>query len=455
MLELLLVEDDPDVRATLADALRTEGYRVTEAPDGETAIRRIEGTSYDVVVSDVRLPRADGIQVFEAARAASPTTEVVLMTSFAAVDEAVAALKAGAYDYLTKPFDVDELLIRLRRIADTRQLQRDLAAARAQLAGAESRSLLVGASPSMRKLHDRIDTVAPADVPVLVQGETGTGKELVARMIHSRSPRRGRPFVAVNCAAFPEALLEAELFGHERGAFTGATKRRDGRFRAAHGGTLLLDELGEIPLSAQAKLLRVLEEGTIEPLGSNDPIAVDVRIVSATHRNLRKRISEGLFREDLYFRLHVVVLDVPPLRERHGDMSMLVEHFLRRFTASGEPSGGVTLAAWNALLRYPFPGNVRELAHAMQHAVLLARGRPIDVEHLPQDIVGASAAPSGEQAISTLGSAARAFERDYLLRTLTVTGGKRTRAAELLGISRKTLWEKLRSHGISDDDLDE
>jgi DNA-binding NtrC family response regulator len=455
MLDALLVEDDPDVRAVLAGALRTEGYRVTEAGDGETALRRIESAAYDVVVTDVRLPRMDGIAVFEAARRSSPATEVVLMTSFAAVEQAVAALKAGAYDYLTKPFDVDELLIRLRRIAGTKQLQRDLSAARAQLAGAESRSLLVGSSPTMVKLHERIDTVSPADVPVLIQGETGTGKELVARMIHQRSPRRARPFVAVNCAAFPETLLEAELFGHERGAFTGAAKRREGRFRAAHGGTLLLDELGEIPLAAQAKLLRVLEEGTIEPLGSNEPVPVDVRIVSATHRNLRKRIAEGLFREDLYFRLHVVVLDVAPLRERHGDLSLLVEHFLRKFTPTGDPAPGLTLPAWNALLRYPFPGNVRELAHAIQHAVLLARGREIDVEHLPHDIAGATSAPTGEGAIATLGAATRSFERDYLLRTLTVTNGKRARAAELLGISRKTLWEKLRAHGISDDDVDD
>jgi DNA-binding NtrC family response regulator len=260
----------------------------------------------------------------------------------------------------------------------------------------------------------------------------------------------------VNCAAFPETLLEAELFGHERGAFTGAAKKRDGRFRAAHGGTLLLDEIAEMQPSAQAKLLRVLQEGTIEPLGTNESIKVDVRIVSATNRDLKKRIAEGLFREDLYYRLNVVAIAIPPLRDRRGDLPLLLHHFLRKFVAADHPIPEVGLRAWAALSNYPFPGNVREFAHAVQHAVVLSRGASIELEHLPEDIVGATRATGDANVdVKPLNAALKRFERDYLLRALALSGGRRIKAAEMLGISRKNLWEKLRAHGISDSDLDE
>ena len=457
MLDVLLVEDDADIRAALASAMRDVGHDVTEAGDGEHALRRIASKVFDVVITDMRLPKGDGRSIFQAARHASTSTEVILMTSFGAVHDAVEALKAGAHDYLTKPFDLDELLIRLGRIDDARTLRRDLAAARTQLGAPDPSAILIGASPPMIRLRERLAAVAGSDAPVLVLGETGTGKELVARAIHALSPRRNGPFVAVNCASFPETLLEAELFGHERGAFTGATKRRDGRFRAADRGTLLLDELGEMPAAAQAKLLRVLEEGTIEPLGSHQPVRIDVRIVSSTHRHLRRLIAEGGFREDLYFRLHVVVLEVPPLRDRRGDLPLLVQHFLRKLAGpdpSAEPAS-LSLAAWSALARYPFPGNVRELAHALEHGVLLSGGKPIDREHLPRDIVGTDGASESTPPIASLSSAAKEFEREYLLRALSQAEGKRVRAAELLGISRKTLWEKLRTHGIADSDLDD
>jgi DNA-binding NtrC family response regulator len=309
---------------------------------------------------------------------------------------------------------------------------------------------IIGRSPAIVRLLEKAEAVARSDAPVLVAGESGTGKELVARLLHERSARRAGPFVALNCAAFPESLLEAELFGHERGAFTGAVRKRDGRFQAAHGGTLLLDEVAEIPLPAQAKLLRVLEEGTFEPLGTNRSVAVNVRILSATHRDLSDHIARGLFREDLYYRLKVVCLKLPPLRERPDDLRPLVAHFLRRFRGA---TGGAPLTerAWAALAAYRFPGNVRELEHAIHHAVIIAGGEEIDLAHLPPEIAGAGEDAPGRAAapIRPLADAARAFERDYLLTALRVAGGRRAQAAGLLGISRKSLWEKLRRHGIA------
>lgn len=452
MLDLLVVDDDSTTREVLATELREAGMRVTEAHDGEAAIRRVSTTVFDVVLTDMRMPKEDGRAVLRAVQRESPSSDVIVMTSFGDVGDAVAALKAGAHDYLTKPFSVDELLIRLQRIADARALHRELAAARAELTKGEATHALVGGSPPMARLRELIATVADSDASVLIQGETGSGKEVVARTIHGMSARRGGPFVAVNCAAFPETLLEAELFGYERGAFTGAAKRREGRLQAAHRGTLLLDELGEMPLAAQAKLLRVLEERRIEPLGGNQSIPIDVRIVSATHRDLRRQIREGRFREDLFFRLNVVVLEVPPLRERKADLPLLVQHFVAKYGRSNEASP-MSLAAWGALSRYPFPGNVRELAHVIQHAVVLSRGGAFELEHLPREVVGGTNGAS-VAAIGALAGAVKEFERDYIVRALAHLGGKRAETAELLGISRKTLWEKLRNLGVMDSDLD-
>ena len=456
MLSVLLVDDEPSIRLSVGDGLRAAGYRVTTASDGGEAIALVSSQIFDVVVTDIRLPKVDGLTIFRKVRGESPATAVILITAYGAVPDAVAALKDGAEDYLTKPFDAEELLLRLERIADRRALRAELDAARRELAsrgtGATS---IIGRSPSMVRLLERIDTLAASDAPVLITGESGTGKELVARTLHQISPRHVRSFVAVNCAAFPETLLEAELFGHERGAFTGAVRRRDGRFKAADGGTLFLDEIAEIPMAAQAKLLRVLQEGIVEPLGTNTAVKVDVRIISATHRNLKSRITGGLFREDLYYRLNVLDIAIPPVRERRGDLPILVEHFLRRFTPEGKQPPGIAPRAWAALSEYPFPGNVRELEHAIQHAAVLSRGKEIDLEHLPSDLAGiATPAPDGG-AFRTLSVAARQFEREYLLRALSLANGKRMKSAELLGISRKNLWEKLRFHGIADSDLED
>ncbi|HEX9103778.1 MAG TPA: sigma-54 dependent transcriptional regulator [Polyangia bacterium] len=449
VLDILIVDDDRDLRMALAYTLG-DGHAVVEAADGAEALRQCAQRVFDLILCDVRLPKIDGLSLLRHVRLASPTTSVVLMTAFPRVPDAVAALQAGAADYLSKPFAPDELPGRvLERVVERCRLERDLARARLQLAGVAGSSPIIGRSPPMVRLLERIDTIAQSEAPVLITGESGTGKELIARTLHQRSLRARRPFVAVNCAALPETLLEAELFGHERGAFTGAVRKRDGRFKIADGGTVLLDEIAEMSLPAQAKLLRVLQDGIIEPVGTSTPLHVDVRIVSATHAPLKERIAQGRFREDLYYRLNVLDLEAPPLRERPGDLPLLLEHFLRQFTPAGRDPPGVTTRAWRALASYGFAGNVRELAHAVERALVLSRGRMIDLEHLPSDIAGAGPEPSAHGAdLRPLAVALKEFEADYLQQALQLCDGKRTRAAELLGISRKNLWEKLRAHGI-------
>jgi DNA-binding NtrC family response regulator len=456
MLDILLVDDEPDFRMLVGDALRDAGHRVTVAANGAEGLTLISSNVFDVMICDIRLPKVDGLTLFRRVRQESPSTDVILITAHAAVSDAVAALKEGATDYITKPFDIDEIVLQMERIAAQRALKRELEQARAELlqrkaAGGTGAGAIIGRSPPMLRLLDRIETIAQSDAPVLITGESGTGKELVARTLHDRSARRAKPFIAVNCAAFPETLLEAELFGHERGAFTGAVKRRDGRFKAADGGTLLLDEIAEVPLPAQAKLLRVLQEGTVEPLGTNEVTRVDVRIISATHRNLRERIKEGRFREDLYYRLNVLDIEIPPLRDRRGDLPLLLQYFLNKFAQPAKAPATISPRAWAVLSQYHFPGNVREFAHAIEHAVVLAGGGEIDVEHLPAGITGTvdggASNPTGN--LRSLSAALKEFEHEYLMRALAQANGKKMKAAEILGISRKNLWEKLRLHGIA------
>ncbi|PKN55257.1 MAG: transcriptional regulator [Deltaproteobacteria bacterium HGW-Deltaproteobacteria-14] len=307
---------------------------------------------------------------------------------------------------------------------------------------------LVGSTAVMQRLLERVNTIAASDAPVLIAGESGTGKELVAKILHEHSSRQGRPMVVVNCAAFPDTLIEAELFGHERGAFTGAFKKREGRFKAAHEGTLFLDEVSELPLQAQAKLLRVLQEGTFQPLGSNETVKVNVRIISATHQPLKDLVATRRFREDLFYRLKVLDVRIPPLRERKGDIPALVEHFIARFAPDRRVTG-LTPRAWAAIAHHDYPGNVRELEHAIHHAVVLAGSGLVDVHHLPEELGADGDAPievSGE--LQPLAQAMRQFEREYLLRALEECGGNRSQTAGRLGISRKNLWEKLRAHGV-------
>jgi two-component system response regulator AtoC len=447
-LRILLVDDEPDAYLAIGELLRDKGHEIVMANNGEDALALVKSSAFDIMVCDVRLPKLDGLALFRSARQESPDMAIILATAYGQVADAIAAVKEGASDYLTKPLDADEMMVRIDRIGERIMLERQLEDARTQLAKLDPKDPIIGRSTVMCRLQDRVNTIAASHASVLVLGESGTGKELIARALHERGTRRNKAFVTVNCAAFPDTLLEAELFGHERGAFTGAVSRREGRFRAAHGGTLLLDEVADMSPAAQAKLLRVLQEGTIEPLGTNDTVRVDVRVISATHRNLREMIAAGTFREDLYYRLNVLSIDVPALRDRKGDLPLLVQYFLNKHRRPDRPAHRLSLRAWTALSEHRFPGNVRQLGHAIERAVLMAGDAEIDVHHLPRDIHARPKSPTAPaHDMSTLSVAIKAFERSCLQSAMSAAEGKRIRAAELLGISRKNLWEKLRMHG--------
>jgi DNA-binding NtrC family response regulator len=453
-LKLLLAEDDRIVRITVRDALEEAGYSLTECADGTAALAALEREPFDLVLTDVRLPGVDGLTIFRRTRRAQPDAGIVLMTAFADADDAVAVMREGARDYVQKPFEIEELLLRIARVRD------DIAFRRAMQAGAApGQPPIRGDSASCRRLLDRVDAAAATDVAVLITGETGTGKDLCARTIHERSRRAGKPFVVVNCAAIPESLFESELFGHEKGAFTGADRRRIGRFEAADGGTLFLDEVGELAPGSQAKLLRAIETSTFEPVGAARSVRVDVRILAATNRDLAAEIPRGAFRKDLYYRLNVVDVRVPPLRERPSDIPVLVSAFLAEVAArQGRPVPDLDPQAIAALAAHDYPGNVRELQHALERAVALARGGAIRVEHLPDDIAArttanaADAAATPAQTIVPLGEAVEQFEQQYIRKALEKAGGHRGRAAAILGISRKSLWERLRDSSRRDSD---
>ncbi|HUS68323.1 MAG TPA: sigma-54 dependent transcriptional regulator [Kofleriaceae bacterium] len=452
-LDILLVEDEADIAEPIAEALRREGHRLTVVSHGDRALKRLEEEVFDLLICDIRLPGADGLSIFRKVREQQPQAKVILMSAYGSVAEAVAAVKDRAVDYLAKPFAMSELLRTVHQVGEERRMEKSFARARSR-ADDGSEVTIIGETPAMQTLVARIHAVADSDAPVLITGETGTGKELVARALHTFSSRRDRPFVEINCAAFPETLLEAELFGHERGAFTGAEKRREGRFRTAHEGTLFLDEVGEMAPSAQAKMLRALQDGTFQPLGSSTTMKVDVRTIAATNVELRTRISDGRFREDLFYRLKVFHIHVPALRERHADLPLLAEFFCRELAADDRPPPVFTPRAWAALSHYRFPGNVRELKHAVRHAMVLSAGGDIDLEHLPEEVRGKlSGETTGGTNVMTsslqpLEAAQRQFEREYLLRALREADWNKTKVAQLLGISRKTLWQKLRRLGV-------
>ncbi|HET7826606.1 MAG TPA: sigma-54 dependent transcriptional regulator [Anaeromyxobacter sp.] len=450
-MKLLLAEDDRIVRITVRDALVDAGYAVTERADGTSALEALRAEAFDIVLTDVRLPGVDGIALFREARRGNPRCAVVLMTAFADADDAVAVMREGARDYVQKPFEMDELLLRLARVRDEVAFRREMEAG----AGARVEALR-GQTPAMERLRERVDAAAQSDVAVLLTGETGTGKDLCARTIHERSRRAARPFVAVNCAAIPETLFESELFGHEKGAFTGAERKRAGRFEVANGGTLLLDEVGELAPASQAKLLRALETSTFEPVGSSRSVKVDVRVIASTNRDLAAEVARGAFRRDLLYRLKVVDLHVPPLRERRADVPILVRAFLEEIAARhGRPVPELEPDAVAGLAAYDWPGNVRELLHALERAVALSRGGRIELDHLPPELSASAPAaqerPAQPGDLPPLGEAVAEFERAYIQRALERTGGHRTRAAALLGISRKNLWERLRDRGGGDD----
>jgi DNA-binding NtrC family response regulator len=449
-MRLLLVEDDRIVRITVRDALEEAGYKVIACVDGHSALRAVESESFDIVLTDVRLPGQSGIEIFHHLRRFQPDAAVLLMTAFADSDDAVAVMREGARDYISKPFEIEELLLRLGRVRQQVEFRKQMEAG-GRVAATLSCRPIRGTSPAMHRLLGLVEAAAASDVSVLITGETGTGKDLCARTIHERSRRAGKPFVAVNCAAIPDNLLEAELFGHERGAFTGADRRRVGRFETANGGTLFLDEVGELSRGSQVKLLRAIETSTFEPLGSSRSISVDVRIIAATNRDLSSAIEKGAFRKDFFYRLNVIDIHTPPLRERRSDIPLLVNEFLAEIAArQGGPVPALDPGAVAALATHDYPGNVRELIHALERAVALARGDVIRLEHLPHELAASSAGESAIAAalsgcqIDSLASAVEKFEQQYVRRVLDKVGGHRGHAAELLGISRKSLWQRLR-----------
>jgi DNA-binding NtrC family response regulator len=448
---ILIVDDEVNARTALAELLREEGYQVDTAADGFKALPKLEEFSPDLLLTDLKMPGMDGLELMRKSIERDPDCVVIVMTAFGAIDTAVSAMRQGATDYLTKPINVEELTLVLARELERRRLRAEAGQLRARLSQRHRISNIVGSSPPMQAVFDTVLQVAPSKASVLITGESGTGKELIAAAIHEHSPRASGPFVKLHCAALAETLLESELFGHERGSFTGAVGRRDGRFQQADKGSLFLDEIGEISASTQVKLLRFLQEHTFERVGGNQTIKVDVRIVAATNRDLLKRVKEGQFREDLYYRLNVVSVEMPPLRARPSDIPMLAAHFLQRYAKeNGKQVSSFSDAALERLVGYTWPGNVRELENAIERAVVVCRGEAIQPSDLAPAIapVAGAAAPDGMPAIP--GSTLAALEKYAILKTLEHTGGSTSKASEILGISPRKIQYKLHEYqGVS------
>jgi len=445
--KILIIEDDPAMRLGMSHFLRSSGFHVSELHEGVGVMELLKMERFDIVITDLRLPGIDGLTILKNIKKEYPETGVIVITAFAEVKTAVEAIKEGAFDYLAKPFSNEELLLVVERFLRFRDLEMEVKRLRQSIKGTGDR--LIGESPVMKELFDRIEAIAKTDVPVLIQGESGTGKELVANKIHSMSLRKDRPYIKINCAAIPEALFESELFGYEKGAFTGALETRKGKFELASGGTLFFDEIGDMPSGLQAKLLRVIEEQSVTRLGGREPISVDVRCIYATSKNLKELIKEGRFREDLYYRINVVPINIPPLRERKEDIPHLIEYFLEYFKNKySKHDLTISSSAYEALLSYNYPGNVRELKHAIERAVLLSKNGIINIENLPEEFSQKDQLKERLSNNLSLREYLHHFEKRLIIDTLKETGGKKIEAAKRLGISRKVLWKKLKNYGI-------
>ncbi|HKB15161.1 MAG TPA: sigma-54 dependent transcriptional regulator, partial [Planctomycetota bacterium] len=461
MSRILIADDDEGIRLSLARAFEQAGHKAILAASGEEALESLRGGCPDLLLLDLRMTGLSGLETLERARAACPDLPVILMTAYGSTEAVIEAMKLGAFDYVAKPFDPPDLLEKAERALLAGNLARGVAHPEPS-PGPEPVDGIVGTSPKMLELLMMIGRVAPSDTTVLVRGESGTGKELVARAIHRHGRRARKPFIVVNCAAIPDTLLESELFGHEKGAFTGAGARKPGRFEQAHGGTVFLDEIGDMSPAIQAKILRVVQHGTLERLGGSETIRVDARVISATHRPLEEFVREGKFREDLYYRLSVFTISLPPLRERREDIPRLAQHFLRlQRSRLGGPEIRLTPHALDRLLAYPWPGNVRELEHALQQAVILCARGAIQPEHLR---LGVHPEPPRTDALAALRELAKDLlsrkpgavhgtmldlaAEQAILEALRRTGGNLVRSAKLLGISRPTLRAKMRGLGI-------
>jgi two-component system response regulator HydG len=445
MSRILLIDDDPGVRDSMERTLRAAGYGVQSAASGEEGFELARGGVFDVILSDMRMPGISGLDILRQLRDLRIDSAFIIMTGFGTVETAVEAMKLGAVDFVQKPFFRDELLMRVRSATERRQLARQVDLLQRQVDPPGSLAALVGKSGAMQRVKDLITRAASANGTVLITGETGTGKELVARAIHAASVRASRPFVALNCAALTESLLENELFGHARGAFTGAAAPRAGLIEHANGGTLFLDEIGTMPGTLQAKLLRALEAGEVRRIGENETRRVDVRFLAATNLDIQSAIDNGHFRRDLFYRLNVHRIHLPPLRERGEDLGILIEHFIQRF--GGGIVTGCTPEATQALMAYTYPGNIRQLQHTVQRAVAVARGELIAIDDLPEEILAAKGPPAISEG--SVAAARERAEREMIVATLAKNNGEVSAAAREMQVSRTTMWRLMKKHGIS------
>ncbi|MBW2045922.1 MAG: sigma-54-dependent Fis family transcriptional regulator [Deltaproteobacteria bacterium] len=439
---------DPGHRTMLRTLLTGWGYTILEAEDGSQAIEKVHEQPFDLILMDIRMIKMSGLEALREIKAYNPAIPIIIMTAYSSVETAVEALKNGAYDYLTKPLDFDELRLAMDRAMDHTHLREENRILRETLGKRFDAGNIIGQSPAMVRVLEMVAQVASSEATVLISGESGTGKELIAGAIHFNSPRKDGPYVKINCAAITETLLESELFGHEKGAFTGAYKKKEGRFVQAQGGTLFLDEISEMSLAMQVKLLRVLQEREITRVGGEEPIKVDVRLIAATNKDLVREVEEGRFREDLYYRLNVVNINIPPLRQRKEDVPLLAKHFLSIFSEKNHKNiEGFTPQAMDRLLRYDWPGNVRQLMNAIERAVVLSRSNYLDLEDLPL-VPGEQLPENGGHEIPVSDLALEEVEKATILKTLELTGGNKSEAARKLGITRKTLHTKLKKYGV-------
>ncbi len=446
-MKILLADDEKLIAVTLGDSLLNAGHAVTVVHDGEAALNAIRNDTFDVVITDIRMPRADGYQVLEMVKKIQPQAHVILITTFASVEDAVGAIKEGAHDYLQKPFVNDEVIERLKKLERLVSLEQENRRLRDEIEGRRQLGAIIGKSPRMQEMYELITAVAPREGSILIEGESGTGKELVAEAVHYNSTRRDHPLIKMSCAVFPEGLIESELFGHVKGAFTDARNNRAGRFERAHQGTIFIDDIDDLQPSAQVKLLRVLQEKQFERVGGSETVNIDVRVIVATKKDLWKLSEEGLFREDLFHRLNVVKIELPPLREREGDLPLLVDHFIRR--KGGDREYRIEPSVLETLERYSWPGNIRELEHAVERAIMLAGDNDqLQERHLmkPLPMPGTDVIPAGR--LSSLSDTVAEAEAKHIRSMLASTAGHKGEAARLLGISRKNLWEKMKLYGI-------
>jgi DNA-binding NtrC family response regulator len=445
---ILVVDDEVNARTALAELLRDEGYEVETAADAFKALGKYEELAPHLVLTDLKMPGMDGIELVKKIRSFEDPAAVVVMTAFGAIQSALDAMRAGAYEYLTKPLNFDELLVVVKKVLAHQELEHEARTLRVRVRDKALPSNIIGQSPPMQKVFEIVDQVAPSKATVLITGESGTGKELVANAIHQRSPRASGPFVKLHCAALAESLLESELFGHERGSFTGAVGRRDGRFQIADGGTLFLDEIGEISPAIQVKLLRFLQEREFERVGGTQTIRVDVRVIAATNKDLATEVKAGRFREDLFYRLNVVAIEMPALRDRKSDVPALAKFFVDRYaTANGKTIESIAPAALDLLVAYDWPGNVRELENAIERAVVMASGTTLEPKHLPASVRPSEKSEGGMPAVP--GATMADLERYAILTTLEATGGSTSKAAEILGISARTIQYRMHEYNAA------